>query len=85
MVIVRLQKIVKIKIYIEFRLYKAQMMQNQKVNIYVQSTHTFTRVFPVTKKSIVTHISLKIKKSDNLHHQIMKFHFAPLFTNFESS
>ena len=61
MVIVRLQKIEKIKICIKFWLYKAQMVQNQKVNIYVQSTHTFARVFLVTKKSIVTHISFKIK------------------------
>ena len=37
------------------------MVQNQKVNINVQSTHTFARVFLVTKKSIVTHISFKIK------------------------
>ena len=60
MVIVRLQKIEKIKIFIDFGLYKAQMVRNQKV--YVQSTPTFARVFLVTKKSIVTHISLKIKK-----------------------
>ena len=33
MVIVRLQKIEKTKICIEFWLYKAQMVQNQKVNI----------------------------------------------------
>ena len=59
MVIVRLQKIEKIKIFIDFGLYKAQMVQNQKV--YVQSTPTFVRVFPVTKKSIDTHISFKIK------------------------
>ena len=37
------------------------MVQNQKVNIYVQSTPTFARVFLVTKKSIVTHILFKIK------------------------
>ena len=37
------------------------MVQNQKVNIYVQSTPTFARVFLVTKESIVTHISFKIK------------------------
>ena len=61
MVIVRLQKIEKIKICLDFGLYKAQMVQNQTVNIYVQSTHTFATVFPVTKKSIVTHISFKIK------------------------
>ena len=61
MVIVRLQKIEKIKICIEFWFYKAQMVQNQKVNIYVQSTPTFARVFLVTKKSIVTHISFKMK------------------------
>ena len=61
MVIVRLQKIEKIKIFIVFLLYKAQMVQNQKVNIYVQSTPTFARVFLVTKKSIVTHILFKIK------------------------
>ena len=56
MVIVRLQKIEKIKIFLDFGLYKAQMVQNQTVNIYVQSTPTFARVFLVTKKSIVTHI-----------------------------
>ena len=50
MVIVRLQKIEKIKICFDFWLYKAQMVQNQKVNIYVQSTPTFARVFLVTKK-----------------------------------
>ena len=64
MIIVRLQKIEKIekiKICIEFRLYKAPMVQNQKVNIYMQSTHTFARVFLGTKKNIVTHISFKIK------------------------
>ena len=59
MVIVRLQKIEKIKIFIDFGLYKAQMVQNQKV--YVQSTPTFARVFLVTKKSIVNHISFKVK------------------------
>ena len=59
MVIVRLQKIEKIKIFIDFGLYKAQMVQNQKV--CVQSTPTFARVFLVTKKSIVTHISFNIK------------------------
>ena len=59
MVIVRTQKIEKIKIFIDFGLYKAQMVQNQKVNM--QSTPTFARVFLVTKKSIVTHISFKIK------------------------
>ena len=59
MVIVRLQKIEKIKIFIDFGLYKAQMVRNQKV--YVQSTPTFARVFLVTKKNIVTHISFKIK------------------------
>ena len=59
MVIVRLQKIEKIKIFIDFGLYKAQIVQNQKV--YVQSTPTFARVFLVTKKSIVSHISFKIK------------------------
>ena len=37
------------------------MVQNQKINIYVQSTPTFARVFLVSKKSIVTHISFKIK------------------------
>ena len=37
------------------------MVQNQKVNIHVQSTHAFARVFLVTKKNIVTHISFKIK------------------------
>ena len=37
------------------------MVQNQKVNIYVQIAPTFARVFLVTKKSIGTHISLKIK------------------------
>ena len=37
------------------------MVQNQKVNIYVQSTPTFARVLFVTKKSIVTHISFKIE------------------------
>ena len=62
MVIVKLQKIEKIKICINFWLYKAQMVQNQKVNIYVQSTPTFARVFLVTKKSIATHISFEIKK-----------------------
>ena len=51
----------KSKICIDFLLYKAQMVQNQKVNIYVQSAPTFARVFFVTKKSIVTHISFKIK------------------------
>ena len=61
MVFVRLQKIDKIKICIDFLLHKAQMVQNQKVNIYVQSTPTFAGVFLVTKKSIVTHISFKIK------------------------
>ena len=61
MVIVMLQKIEKNKICIDFLLYKAQMVQNQKVNIYVQSTPTFARVFLVTKKSIVTHISFEIK------------------------
>ena len=61
MVIVRLQKIEKIKIFLDFGLYKAQMVQNKKVNIYVQSTPTFARVFLVKKKSIVTHISFKIK------------------------
>ena len=61
MVIVRLQKIEKIKICIEFLSYKVQMVQNQNVNIYVQSTHTFARVFLATKKSIVTHISFKIE------------------------
>ena len=61
MVIVRLQKIEKIIIFIDFGLYKACMVQNLKVNIYVQSTHTFARVFLVTMKSIVTHISFKIK------------------------
>ena len=61
MVIVRLKKIEKIKIFIDFLLYKAQMVQNQKVNIYVQSTPTFARVFLVTKESIVTNISFKIK------------------------
>ena len=61
MVIVRLQKIEKIKICIDFLLYKAQMVQNQKVNIYVQSIPTFARVFLVTKKSIITHISFKTK------------------------
>ena len=61
MVILRLQKIEKIKICFDFLLYKAQMVQNQKVDIYVQSTPTFARVFLVTKKSIVTHISFKIK------------------------
>ena len=74
MVIVRLQKIEKIKICFDFLLYKAQMVQNQKVNIYVQSTPTFARVFLVTKKSNVTHISFKIKKTDKLYQQIMKFH-----------
>ena len=76
MVIVRLQKIEKIKICIDFWLYKAQMVQNQKVDIYVQSTPTFARVFLVTKKSIVTHISFKIINTDKLHEQIMKFHFV---------
>ena len=61
MVIVRLQKIETIKRCIDFWLYKAQMVQNQKVNIYVQSTPTFARVILVTKKSIVTHISFEIK------------------------
>ena len=61
MVIIRLQKIETIKIFIDFLLYKAQMVQNEKVNIYVQSTPTFARVFLVTKESIVTHISFKIK------------------------
>ena len=37
------------------------MVQNQRVNIYVQNTPTFARVFLVTKKSIVTHISFEIK------------------------
>ena len=37
------------------------MVQNQKVNIHVESTHAFARVFLVTKKSIVTHIPFKIK------------------------
>ena len=37
------------------------MVQNQNVNFYVQSTPTFARVFLVTKKSIVTHISFEIK------------------------
>ena len=37
------------------------MVQNEKVKIYVQSTPTFARVFLVTKKSIVTHISFEIK------------------------
>ena len=60
MVIVRLQTIEKIKICIDFWLYKAQMVRNQNVNIYVQSTPTFARVFLVTKKSIVSHISIKI-------------------------
>ena len=50
------------------------MVQNQKV--YVQSTPTFARVFLVTKKSIVTHISFKIKNTDKLHQQVMKFHFV---------
>ena len=76
MVIVRLQKIETIKICIDFLLYKAQMVQNQKVNIYVQSTPTFARVFLVTKKSIVTHISFEIKNTNKLHQQIMKFHFV---------
>ena len=61
MVIVRLHKTETIKICIDFLLYKTQMMQNQKVNIYVQSTPTVARVFLVTKKSIVTHISSEIK------------------------
>ena len=61
MVIVSLQKIEKNKICIDFLLYKALMVQNQKVNIYVQNTPTFARVFLVTKKSIVAHISFKIK------------------------
>ena len=52
------------------------MVQNQKVNIHVQSTHAFARVFLVTKKSIVTHIPLKNKNTDKLHQQIMKFHFV---------
>ena len=51
------------------------MVQNQKVNIYVQSTSTFARVFLVTKKSIVTHISFKIRILINCIQQIMKFHF----------
>ena len=59
MVIARVQKLEKIKIFIDFGLYKAQMVQNQKV--YMQSTPSFARVFLVTKKSIVTHISFKIK------------------------
>ena len=66
----------KLKYSLIFLLYKAQMVQNQKVNIYVQSTPTFARVFLVTKKSIVTHISFKIKNTDKLHQQIMKFHFV---------
>ena len=61
MVIVRLQKIGTIKICIDFLLYKAQMVQNQKVNIYVQCTPTLARVILVTQKSIVTHISFEIK------------------------
>ena len=52
------------------------MVQNQKVNIYVQSTPSFARVFLVTKKSIVTHISFEIKNTNKLHQQIMKFHFV---------
>ena len=45
MVIKRPEKIVKIKICIEFWLFKAQMVQNKKkVNISVQSTHSFAKV-----------------------------------------
>ena len=57
MVIVRLQKFEKIKIFIDIGLYKAQMVQNQKV--YVQSTPTFARVFLVTKNSILLIFHLK--------------------------
>ena len=53
MVIVRLQKIEKIKICIDFWLYTAQMVQNQKVNICVQSTPTFARVLLPRKASLL--------------------------------
>ena len=49
------------------------MVQNQKVNIYVQSTHTFARVFLVTKKSIVTHISFKINNEVSFLYLICLF------------
>ena len=70
MVIVKLQKLEKIKIFIDFLLYKAQMVQNQKVNIYVQSTPTFARVYTGTRvsyskclQSKIVHVMFSCKNS----------------------